>query len=51
MKETFHVSKQFIDCSWWKMDAYCFKDPKITEGRAQIQIGCKDKECLFYRNN
>jgi hypothetical protein len=23
LKETVHSSKQFIGCSWWKMDVYC----------------------------
>lgn len=27
------------------------KGSKIAEGRAQIQIVCKDNESLFYRNN
>jgi hypothetical protein len=38
-------------CAHLHRDTYIqCKGPKITEGRAQTQIVCKNKECLFHRN-
>jgi len=35
MKGTVHGSKQFIGCSWWKMDEYCTKP--TSQGKPQIK--------------
>jgi hypothetical protein len=35
MKETFYGFKQFIGCSWWKMDAYC--TISTSQGGAEIK--------------